>query len=199
MSCWIAHWMDAGRPSPMIMTPLQRRSACHSVGGIKTLSLYRMYYIYIFIWCLYICVLICIRAAYICRMYTDYRAARAYGHAFANQHREIPYVSICIHVPICVYTIVYLRHYLLKYLSTESTIIHAGLGEGLGKGHPAAHGYSFGSLRRRGVAPVCRCKKVSGNYKSTNDNWVMNRCIWYTHIHYIYIYIWSLYKLCIYI
>ena len=107
MSCWIAHWMDAGRPSPMIMTPLQRRSACHSVGGIKTLSLYRMYYIYIFIWCLYICVLICIRAAYICRMYTDYRAARAYGHAFANQHREIPYVSICILMYPCANMCVY--------------------------------------------------------------------------------------------
>ena len=109
------------------------------------------------------------------------------------RYHMYPYVSICIHVPICVYTIVYLLHYLLKYLSTESTIIHAGLGEGLGKGHPAAHGYSFGSLRRRGVAPVCRCKKVSGNYKSTNDNWVMNRCIWYTHTHTLHIYIYTYY------
>ena len=102
-----------------------------------------------------------------------------------------PYVSMCQYV--CI----------LAALLADISIywIHAGLGEGLGKGHPAAHGYSFGSLRRRGVAPVCRCKKVSGNYKSTNNNWVMNRCIyyiyiWYTHIHTLHIYI--LYYIIIY-
>jgi hypothetical protein len=136
----------------------------------------------------YMCINLYTRCVHLSHVYRLQSCARVWTCICEPTSRD----TICIHMYPCAnmcvyYTIVYLLHYLLKYLSTESTIIHAGLGEGLGKGHPAAHGYSFGSLRRRGVAPVCRCRKVSGNYKSTNNNWVMDVYDTHTYKHYIYI------------